>query len=172
MPSKIVMEDTIVSKLFADLARFHNSGIKAPMTKGAEEIKDKLQKNIVFGKTITGNTYPQIRDVTKEMEIARSGPFSDSRKRSEVSRSPIAMDVTGQSFDSITVEAKSVKEVNVGYNGIRADVVFRSNAKGSGNINKPKRDPLGLNERIASDFEFDAVADAIEDALERAINGV
>jgi hypothetical protein len=112
-----------------------------------------------------------IKDVTETMVIARSGPFSDSRKRSEVSSNRTAMNVTGQSSDSLNYTKVSDTEFNVGYDGSRSDVVFRSNAQEPGNSSKPKRDPLGLTVGIATDAEFDMVADEIEKALEVLLSG-
>lgn len=172
MPSSITIDESQVTKLLQSLNDFSEVGVKRPMTKGATAIKERLVSNIESGKSINDASYPHIKDPqTHLMEIAFSGPFTDTRKRIDVTGNPVAMNVTGETAESIDVQIKSNSEVNVGYDNARTDVVLKSNAKNRGNVSKPVRDPVGLNVGIPTDFEFDAVANAVEAALDGVLGG-
>lgn len=169
--NRIEIDDTSVVKLLQTLSDFAEANAKTPMTKAANDIKERLVSNIKGGKGFTEGAYPSIKEVTNEFEIAHSGPFADTRKRSDVSSNQIPFNVTGDTAKSITVQVKSNQEVNVGYDSARAGMVLQGNARASGNVNKPRRDPVGVTEGQPSDYEFDVVTDAIEKALDRLLNG-
>lgn len=172
MSSKIEINTKDVDLLLEDLKSFQENGVKAPMERAAKKIVNKLKLNVVIGKDINGQFYPPVKKVTNEMEISRSGPYTDTRKRSDVTSSPTAMDVTGKSMESIKYEKKANGDIEIGFDSPRSELIFRGNAQASGNVKKPKRDPLGLTERFASDTEFEFLADEIEAALEKVLSGL
>lgn len=169
--SSETIEDKDVESLVQSLKVFSESGIAKPIEKSVRKLLSLLRSNLADGQSADGRDYPDVKDTTKAMEIARSGPFADSRIRNEVSTNSKAMNVTGESSDSLSYEKTNVTDFNVGYDSVRSDVVFRGNAKGSGNASKPKRDPLGLNIGIPTDEEFNIVADEVEAAIERLLDG-
>lgn len=171
MPNKVTIDDSNVRDLIDRLTDFGETSISKPIEKSTRNLLSLLRDNVESGRDTSGNQYEPIKDVTEDMVIARSGPFSDSRKRSEVTSNRTAMNVTGQSSDSLNYTKISDTEFNVGYDGARSDVVFKSNAQDHGNSNKPKRDPLGLTVGIATDAEFNILADEIEKALEVLLSG-
>jgi hypothetical protein len=172
MASKAEIDDRVLDRLNASLKLFFETTIQDQIKKGAERIGESLRKNIVIGKDIHGNFYAPVRKATLEMPIKFTGAYTDTRIRGDVSNNPTAFNVTGKALNSIYVVKGSGKNAyEVGYEGERQAVIFEGNARASGNTNKARRDPLGLTERNASDSEFDYVADAVEFALERALNG-
>lgn len=171
MASKIEIDVSAFNKLNEILRAFTEQGIDAPIKDGAKRITENLKKNIVIGKDINGNFYPPVTKKTMDRPIKFSGPFSDSRIRSDVSTSPTAFDVTGKTRESINWKKVSNKLYEIGYDSARTDLIIQGNARADGNVPKPRRDPLGVTERQPSDSEFDYVADAVEFALERALSG-
>lgn len=170
MPTTINADFSQVDKLFEELRRFQDYGVHNAVERGSEKLTSHLKTNVAQGKQATGASYPAVKDVTMERAIAYGGPFKDTRIRGEVSSNRTAMNVTGQSLDSIYKSRRS-NVTEIGFDDNRAEVVFRSNAKGSGS-KKPVRDPLGLNLSNVTDIEFGFIADAVEDALERVISGL
>jgi hypothetical protein len=169
--NSIYIDDKDVIKLLQTLSDFSEVGAKVPMTKAANAIKERLVANIKGGKGFSEGAYPNIQEVTNEFEIAHSGPFTDTRKRFDVSSNQVPFNVTGDTAKSLSVQVKSNQEVNVGYDSARTDMVLQGNARASGNVNKARRDPVGVTEGIPSDYEFDVVTDAVEKALDRLLNG-
>jgi hypothetical protein len=171
MGSKTTIEMNDVTELFGRLQTFQYEGLGIPLGQAAKKLAYRLRDNISNSRNNKGGSYPLIKQVTNEMEIARSGPYSDSRKRQEVSSNPNAMNVTGRTEQSIKSERVSYKEFTVGVDDPRSQIVLESNARNPGSVNKPKRDPLGLSDNSPADEEIDIVEDYVSKAIEGILNG-
>lgn len=160
-----------LDRLFDAMYRFQFEGLGDVVEKSAGELSDNLKKNVLSGRDAAGRSYPLISGATLDMEIKREGDFADQRIRRDVSTNPRAMNVTGKSAAAINVERKTYRDFNVGFDDARADVVFESNARDSGNSPKPKRDPLGLSMNAPSQMEIDIVEKKVVQELDRILNG-
>lgn len=172
MPSVVSIDTKDVDVLFDRINRLQYEGLQKPLTEATKKLKFKLKQNVLEGKTPRGESYPTVVNATMEMEIKREGSYEDKRIRKSVSTNRIAMNVTNKSLNSINTAKVSYREFNVGYDGERADIVFQSNARDIGNSSKPKRDPLGLSLNVATEEEFEIVADEVERAIDEVINGL
>ena len=167
----VSIDDSNVRALIDKLLVF-GQNLSAPLNNAANEIKYQLSRNFALGKDINGVTYEYINPDTLQMPIKYGGLYKDSRIRGDVNPSQIAMTATGRTKDSFTSNKVSNTEFVVGYDDPRSAIILESNAKGTGKVVKPKRDPVGLNERNPSKQEFDVVVDEIEKALERLLGGI
>lgn len=168
----VSIDDKQVLRLIDRLLVWGKSDIVYPINEAANEIRAELTRNFFLGKDINGVTMNYIDSKTVDMPIKYGDPYKDLRKRGDVNPSQIPMTATGRTRDSLTAQKVSNTEYNVGYNDERSAIILESNAKGNSNVSKPKRDPVGLNERNPSKKEFDIVVDEIEKALDRLLNGI
>lgn len=159
-----------IDKLFERLNQFQFEGAGKAVEESAGKLADRLKANIINSRDAKGVAYPLIKDVTLDMPIKRDGDFADQRIRREVSSNLRAMNVTGKSSASINVQRVNYRDFNVGYDDARADLVFESNARDSGNSVKPKRDPLGLSINAPSEHESDIVEKFVTQELDRVLN--
>lgn len=164
----VTIDMAAVEDMIQRILTWGETRIDEPLKKGATNLKQRLQDNISTGRDINGKYYQAIDPVTLAMPIKWGNQFHDLRIRGEVSRSPKAMSVTGQTKSDIEVSKLGPNTYGVGYSDERTEVILLSNAKSK---SKPTRDPVGLSERNPSEQELDIVADEIEKALGELLNG-
>ena len=108
-----------------------------------------------------------------EMPIKATGKWADPRIRSSVNSSNLPLEATGESIKSIERIRTGKNTWAVQIEGDRANTIFWNNAKpGRGRTKKPKRDPLGLLARTASETEKDIAFDQVLMDLERFLKRV
>lgn len=167
----VSIDDVAVTELIEKLLRYTQNRMDEPAMEAAKKIVYQLSHNFSVGENIHGDRYDYVTQLTLELPIKRTGSFEDKRIRGQVSPSQIALDVTGRTKESFRATKESSTEVVIGYDDVRTDIILQGNAKNSGNVSKPKRDPAGLSERNPSDKEFEIVVDEVEKVLERLLSG-
>lgn len=171
MPTVIKADFSQVDRLFEQLRTFQNYGVHDAVDNGAKKLVSHLKTNISHGKDASGGYYQDVKQETMDSQIAYGGPFRDTRIRGNVSSNRTPFNVTGQTIDSL-YHKRSGNSTEIIIDDPRSVMILQSNAKGSGGVPKPKRDPLGLNLRNTTDIEFDLIADAVEKAIDRIVSGL
>jgi hypothetical protein len=167
----ISVDSKSVDKLVDEFRDFQNYGVHGAVEVGSKKLLAHLKTNVAQGKSATGAAYPDVEDITMERPIAHGGPFKDTRIRGDVSGNRTAINVTGQSIEAPYISRTGpVTEIRV--DDPRSILVFKGNASPAGPVKKPKRDPLGLTLQNATDLEFDLIADAVENAIDRIVSGL
>lgn len=168
----VTIEDSAIRALIERLKDWSKFDIRNDMERGTRAVKELLRNKVLTGRSLHDTTYPKVKDVTQDMPISYGNPYKDTRLRGEVAPSRTALNVTGESANSLEIGKTTITEFVIYIDGERANLIFNENARNNSRVDKPKRDPLGLTEKGPGKQEIDLVADELEKAIERIVSGL